>query len=179
MFLLDTNVVSELRRLERADVNVRSWSLATPAELFAVSVLTILELERGVLRIERRDAAQGAIMRRWLEHDVLIPLATRILPVDTAVARRAATLHVPDPRPEVDTLIAATGLVYGLTVVTRNTADFASTGVSLLNPWLARAGGPGLNEAQRPYQAISNRRKRPTEPQRAVAAKKRSGGNRR
>jgi toxin FitB len=144
MFLLDTNVVSALRRLERADANARAWSLATPAAHYAISVVTVLDLERGVLRIERRDAAQGAILRRWLEHEVLMPLAARILPVDTAVARRAATLHVPDPRPEGDALIAATAMVHGLTVVTRNTADFATAGVAVLNPWLAQpAGGAG------------------------------------
>lgn len=180
MFLLDTNVVSALRRLERADANVRAWSLATPAALYAISVVTVLELERGILRIERRDAAQGAILRRWLEHEVLMPLAARILPVDTAVARRAATLHVPDPRPEGDALIAATALIHGLTVVTRNTADFATAGVVVLNPWLVQSGRPsGLNEAQRPYQTISNRRKRPIKPQQTATTENRSGGNRR
>jgi toxin FitB len=136
MFLLDTNVVSELRRPERANVNVRVWASKTPAEFHAVSVVSILELERGTLLMERRDSLQGAILRRWLELEVLRPLATRILDIDAAIARRCAALHVPDTRPERDALIAATALVHGLTVVTRNTADFAPMGVPVLNPWM-------------------------------------------
>jgi hypothetical protein len=136
MFLLDTNVVSELRRPERADANVRRWASSTPIELHAISVVTVLELERGTLLMERRDAVQGAILRRWLEQEVLASHAG-ILPVDLAVARRCATLHVPDPRPERDALIAATALVHGLTVVTRNAGDFEPMGVAVLNPWLA------------------------------------------
>ena len=137
MFLLDTNVVSELRRPERADANVRAWASNTPAELYAISVVTVLELERGTLLTERRDALQGAILRRWLQHEVLTRLATRILTIDVAIARRCASLHVPDPRPERDALIAATALTHRLTVVTRNTVDFEPMGVALLNPWLA------------------------------------------
>jgi predicted nucleic acid-binding protein len=137
MFLLDTNVVSELRRPERADANVRAWASSAPAELYAISVVTVLELERGTLLVERRDAMQGGILRRWLEREILAPLATRILAIDVAIARQCASLHVPDPRPERDALIAATALTHGLTVVTRNTADFEPMGVALLNPWLA------------------------------------------
>ena len=137
MFLLDTNVVSELRRPERADANVRAWASSAPAELHAISVVTVLELERGTLLMERRDINQGAILRRWLEGEILTPLAARILTIDVAIARRCASLHVPDPRPERDALIAATALMHGLTVVTRNTADFEPMGVTLLNPWLA------------------------------------------
>lgn len=140
MFLLDTNVVSELRRPERANASVRTWASNTPAELHAISVVTVLELERGTLLMERRDAKQGAILRRWLEQEILRPQAARILTIDTDIARACAKLHVPDPRPERDALIAATALVHGLTVVTRNTADFEPMGVVLLNPWLA----PGL-----------------------------------
>lgn len=135
MFLLDTNVVSELRRPARADPHVRSWADNTPAELYALSVVTVQELERGTLLMERRDAVQGAILRRWLEEEVLARLASHILPIEVAVARRCAQLHVPDPRPERDALIAATALVYGLTVVTRNVADFEPMAVSVLNPW--------------------------------------------
>ena len=139
MFLLDTNVVSELRRPERADANVRAWASSTPSELYAISVVTVLELERGILLVERRDAMQGAILRRWLQQEILTPLATRILSIDVAIARRCASLHVPDPRPERDALIAATALTHRLTVVTRNTVDFEPMGVALLNPWLAPA----------------------------------------
>ncbi|MEQ1864153.1 MAG: type II toxin-antitoxin system VapC family toxin [Micropepsaceae bacterium] len=137
MFLLDTNVVSELRRPERADARVRAWAAGTPLEFYAISVVTLQELERGTLLMERRNAQQGAVLRRWLEEEVVKRLALRILPIDSAIARLCARLHVPDPRPERDALIAATALVHGLTVVTRNTADFEPMGVPLLNPWLA------------------------------------------
>lgn len=137
MYLLDTNVVSELRRPERAHANVLTWASRTTSDLYALSVVTVLELERGTLLMERRDIIQGAILRRWFEQEVLARLAPRILPVDIAIARRCAALHVPDPRPERDALIAATALVHGLTVVTRNTADFEPMGVKLFNPWVA------------------------------------------
>lgn len=139
MYLLDTNVVSELRRPERADANVRAWASNTPAELYALSVVTVLELERGLLLIERRDAKQGGVLRRWLEREILAPLAARILPIDIPIARRCARLHVPDPRPERDALIAATALVHSLTVATRNIADFEPMGVKLVNPWVAQS----------------------------------------
>jgi predicted nucleic acid-binding protein len=115
---------------------VRAWASNTRAELYAISVVTVLELERGTLLMERRDAKQGVVLRRWLENEILASLAPRILPIDAAIARQCATLHVPDPRPERDALIAATALTHGLTVVTRNTADFEPMGVALLNPWL-------------------------------------------
>ncbi len=137
MFILDTNVVSELRkvRLGKADKHVAQWAdSVSTAELF-VSAITIQELEIGVLLAERRDPRQGAILRAWLNHHVLPAFAGRILPVDTAVARRSAKLHVPDPQPLRDGLIAATALVHGMTVVTRNVADFAASGASILNPW--------------------------------------------
>ena len=138
MFLLDTNVVSELRRPDKADANVRDWAAGTQlAELF-LSAVTVLEIERGILLIQRRDQMQAAILRRWLEEDVLTDFAGRIFPVDVPVARRCAALHVPDRQPERDAMIAATALVHGLTVVTRNTADFVATGVALLNPWEGR-----------------------------------------
>lgn len=135
MFLLDTNVLSELRRPDRADVNVRAWASGTPAELYAISVITVMELEHGTLLVERRDPLQGGVLRRWLEQEILAQLAGRILAIDTAIARRCAALHVPDPRPERDALIAATALTHGLTVVTRNVGDFEPMGVALLDPW--------------------------------------------
>lgn len=139
MYLLDTVVVSELRRARsgRTHPGVAAWAEATPAAELFVSVITLQEIEIGVLLMERRDDVQGTVLRRWYEGTVLPGFAGRLLAVDAAVARRSAPLHVPDPRPVRDTLIAATALVHGLTVVTRNVADFAPTGVPLLNPWEA------------------------------------------
>lgn len=137
MFVLDTNVVSELRkvRLGKADVNVTAWSDTVDASDLFVSAITIMELELGVLSVERKDTTQGAVLRSWLEQQVLPEFAGRTLPVDTAVAQRCARLHVPNRRGERDALIAATALVHGMTVITRNVADFKPTGVSLFNPW--------------------------------------------
>ncbi len=137
MYLLDTDVVSELRKVKagKAHPNVAAWSAAVaPTETF-LSAISVLELERGVLRIERRDAAQGAVMRAWMDGHVLPTFEGRILPIDAAVARRCAKLHIPDPRPERDALIAAAALIHGMTVVTRNVEDFGPTGVAILNPW--------------------------------------------
>ena len=137
MYLLDTNVVSELRkiRLGKADGHVAAWADSMDAADLYLSVITIQELEIGVLLAERRDPSQGAVFRVWLNDHVLPAFTGRILSVDTAVALRSARLHVPDPRPVRDGLIAATALVHGLTVVTRNVVDFESTGVLLINPW--------------------------------------------
>lgn len=137
MFVLDTNVVSELRkvRLGKADANVVSWTESVDATDLFVSAITIMELELGVLSIERKDATQGGMLRLWLEQQVLPEFSGRTLPVDTAVAQRCARLHVPNKRGERDALIAATALVHGITVVTRNVADFQHTGVALINPW--------------------------------------------
>jgi len=137
MFVLDTNVVSELRkvRLGRADANVAQWADSVNAEDLYLSVITVQELEIGVLLAEHRDPAQGAVFRTWLRSHVLPTFEGRILPVDTAVGLRSAKLHVPNPRPFRDGLIAATALVHGMTVVTRNMADFEATGVAMLNPW--------------------------------------------
>lgn len=137
MYLLDTNVVSELRKAKtgKADPGVVAWAATVPAAEMFLSAISVLELEMGVLLIERRDAAQGAILRNWLNLNVIPAFAERILPIDTAVAQRCARLYVPDPRAERDALIAATAFVHGLVVVTRNVADFAATGVGMMNPW--------------------------------------------
>jgi predicted nucleic acid-binding protein len=137
MFVLDTNVVSELRKARqgKCDPNVAAWATGVDAADLFVSAITIMELELGVLSIERRDAPQGALLRSWLEQHVLPEFAGRTLPVDTAVARCCARLHVPDRRGERDALIAASTLVHGMTLVTRNVADFTPTGVPLFNPW--------------------------------------------
>lgn len=139
MYLLDTNVLSELRKFGdgRADPQVTAFIAAQDAAALHLSVITLLELEIGVRRLERRDAVQGQMLRRWLDGRVLPAFAGRILPVDAAVALRCAALHVPDPQPERDALIAATALVHGMTVVTRNQADFRAMGVGLVDPWQA------------------------------------------
>ena len=137
MFLLDTNVISELRKINlgRANVRVVEWANHIDPDDLYISVITVHELEVGILRVERRDAKQGAALRVWLEDRVLRTFAGRILPVNTAVALRGAQLQVPNPHSVQDGLIAATALVHGLTVATRKTADFASTGVKVVNPW--------------------------------------------
>jgi hypothetical protein len=135
MYLLDTNVVSELRKAKKAHQNVRKWAQPLPASSFYLSAISVLELEIGILLIERRDQEQGTILRAWMDRHVLPTFSGRILAIDTAVAQRCAMLHVPNPRSDRDALIAATALVHGLTVATRNVADFERMGVGVLNPW--------------------------------------------
>lgn len=137
MYILDTNVVSELRKkgTEKADRNVLQWAENTDASNLFISVITVMELELGILSVERKDAAQGAMLRRWFEYQVMPEFSNRILPVDVRVALRCAQLHVPNKCGERDAIIAATALVHGMTVVTRNVADFESSGVSIINPW--------------------------------------------
>lgn len=139
MYLLDTNVVSELRRVRsgRADARVAAWAERVDAAELFLSVISLQELAIGVLLRERGDPAQGAVLRRWLEERVIPAFAGRVLPVDAAVALRSAALHVPDPRPVRDGLIAATALVHGLRVVTRNVGDFRPMGVEVIDPWRA------------------------------------------
>ena len=138
MYVLDTNVVSELRkvRLGKAVANVTAWTESVDAADLFVSAITIMELELGVLSIERKDAKQGALLRAWLEQHVVPEFSCRTLPVDTAVAQRCARLHVPDKRSERDALIAATALVHGMAVVTRKVDDFKPTGVPVVSPWV-------------------------------------------
>ena len=142
MYLLDTNVISELRKAksDRVDQNVVMWASSVSAASLYLSAITVLELETGTLLVERRDPAQGAVLRSWLNTHVLPAFSDNILPVDTAVAQRCAKLHVPDPRSDRDALIAATALVHGMTVVTRNVDDFVHTGVEVLNPWENKLG---------------------------------------
>jgi len=135
MYLVDTNVISELRNPRTADRNVAAWAAGVNQSLLYISIISVMELEIGVRQKERRDIRQGQNLRNWLENQVLPAFSGRILTVDLEIARRCAALHCPDPRPLGDALIAATALVHGMTVVTRDVKDFGPTGVSLLNPW--------------------------------------------
>lgn len=139
MYLLDTNVVSELRKAKTRKINqhVRAWARSVSAATLYLSAISVLELEIGILLIERRDPSQGALLRSWMVGHVMPAFAGRVLPVDIPVAQRCAALHVPDPRSDRDALIAATAFVHGMTVVTRNVADFEPTGVAVINPWQA------------------------------------------
>lgn len=138
MFLLDTNVVSELRKAGdgRADANVVAWASSVENALMHISAITVMEIEIGIQRIERRDVAQGTLLRTWLENHVLPFFEGRVVPIDAAVALHCAKLHVPDKKSERDALIAASALVHGMTVVTRNVGDFDGTGAKLLDPWV-------------------------------------------
>jgi toxin FitB len=138
MFLLDTNVISELRKHGdgRSHRSVSAWVDQVDADSCYVSAITLFELELGILLLERRgDGKQGQMLRSWYEKKVLREFADRTLPVDVGVARRCARLHVPRPRPDRDGYIAATALVHGLAVVTRNVGDFDGMGLALVNPW--------------------------------------------
>ena len=138
MFLLDTNVVSELRKVRggKANPGVATWAEQVPSSVLFISAVTIHELEHGVLLMERADPNQGALLRAWLDQSVTAAFKSRVLVVDERVARRAAALHVPDPAPFRDALIGATALVHDMTVVTRNVKDFERfDGLDVLNPW--------------------------------------------
>ena len=137
MYLLDTNVVSELRKVNTGSAHpqVKSWAKGLDAETTFLSVITLLELEQGILSLERRDPRQGLMLRAWMENRVQRAFAGRILPIDTPIAIRCAALHVPDPRSYRDSLIAATALVHAMTVVTRNVSHFKPMGVTVLDPW--------------------------------------------
>ena len=142
MYILDTNVISELRKAKKTHPNVRKWAERVPSSSLYISVISVLELEIGILLIgrrvkDRRDKEQSAILRAWIDRHVLPTFSSRILSIDTDVAQRCAMLHVPNRRSDRDALIAATALVHGLTVATRNVADFERTGVGVVNPWEA------------------------------------------
>lgn len=138
-YLLDTNVISELRKLGdgKAHPGVVAWIAAHDDVQFFMSAISVLEIERGILTLHRRDPAQAAQLRTWFDLHVRPAFEGRILPVDDEVATRCAQLHVPDRRGEADALIAATALKHGFAVVTRNLRDFEGTGVVLIDPWQA------------------------------------------
>lgn len=139
MYLLDTNVVSELRKAQtgKAEPHVVKWAASIQPETLYLSVVSILELETGILLMERWDMQQGALLRRWLEDQVLPAFDGRILPIDVTVVRRCAELHVPDRRSERDAMIAATALIHRMKVVTRNVSNFDQSTAEIVNPWVA------------------------------------------
>jgi hypothetical protein len=136
MFLVDTNVLSEVRKAERGNGGVINWATETASDLMFLSVIALYEIEVGVLRAERSDQRKGAMLRTWLEMGVRPTFADRIVGVDDRIAVLAARWNVPDPAPFRDSLIAATAQAYDLKVVTRDTRDFSRfPEVEVLNPW--------------------------------------------
>lgn len=135
MYVLATNVISELRQGKpKPSAQIRAWAADQPARLLFLSAISLLELEKGVLALERRTPPQGAALRVWLR-GVRATFAGRILPFTDNTATLCAAMHVPTPRSERDAMIAATALEHGMTVVTRNVSDFVGTGVLLVNPF--------------------------------------------
>jgi len=134
MYVLDTNVISELGKAH-PDSNVLRWAGSHSLKEFYLSAVVVKELEYGCLLMERRDQLQGSRLRQWLTA-VLEEYEDRVLVVDQRVARKAASLHIPDPAPEADAYIAATALVAGFPIVTRNITDFMRfAGLTIINPW--------------------------------------------
>jgi toxin FitB len=133
-FLLDTNVISEIRKRDRAHPNVAKWVAQTPVQEIGTSVIVLAEIRRGVELKRRHDRTQAEALDRWLAQ-MRLRLGNRVLPIDEPIAEAWARLSVPHPLPLIDGLLAATVKVHGLTLVTRNTADVARTGVSVLNPF--------------------------------------------
>lgn len=134
-YLIDTSIISEARQA-RGNPAVKVWLAQARGEDLYISVLLLGELRRGIELLARRDPEQAAVYERWLTR-LRRDYADRILPVSGAVAEEWGRLNVPDPLPVVDGLLAATAKVHDLTLVTRNSTDFARTGVRLLNPFEA------------------------------------------
>jgi toxin FitB len=137
MYLLDTNIISESRKLGTSRINAHAaqWLEEIDAETTFISAMTIFELERGVQQMERRDAKQGAALRNWFDDQVMTAYEHRTLPLTRTVAMVCAGLHIPDPKSERDAWIAATALDAKLTLVSRNVSDFANMGVGMVNPF--------------------------------------------
>ena len=139
MFLLDTNVISELRHGKpHQSTAVRSWAEEQPVQQLYLSSITVLELQMGVLRMERKDRSQGNVLRVWLDA-VFQQFDGQVLPFAAETARRCDAMHVPDAKNMRDSMIAATALQHGLAVVTRNVGDFEGSKIKLINPWKDQA----------------------------------------
>lgn len=135
-FLLDTNIISEIRKRDRAHPNVARWVARTPVKEIGTSVVVLAEIRRGIELKRRSDPKQAAALDRWFAH-MRTRLGDRVLPIDEPVAEAWALLNVPDPLPFIDGLLAATAKVHGLTLVTRNVGDVARTGISVIDPFAA------------------------------------------
>ena len=135
-FLLDTNVISEIRKRDRAHPKVARWVARTPVKQIGTSVLVLAEILRGIELKRRSDPDQARALREWFAH-MRTGLGDRVLPIDEPIAEAWALLSVPNPLPFVDGLLAATAKAYGLTLVTRNVADISRTGVLFLDPFSA------------------------------------------
>lgn len=137
MYLLDTNVVSELRKasVNKADAEVMNWARTISVAEMYISVITVMELELGILLVERKDVKQAKALREWLNKQVIPSFINRIIPFDVPEALCCASLHSSNPKSERDAMIAATASVHNMAVVTRNINDFKETGVILINPW--------------------------------------------
>lgn len=136
-YLLDTNVISELRkaRTRAIDPGVSAWTETVDAGDMFLSVITIMEIEKGIAQVARRDRAQAARLQEWFEMAVLTEFSDRILPFDAEAARYCARLHVPDRRSANDAIIAAIAWQHDMVLVTRNVKDFTGMGAQLVNPW--------------------------------------------
>lgn len=139
MYLLDTNIISEMRKVKqgKADESFIEWLSQADSSQFYISVITLMELERGVLAMERKDPTQGALLRQWLDSLITQMFASRVLNINHQTAVLCARLHVPNKHPENDSWIAASAKEHHLTLVTRNTKDFEHTNIPLFNPFQA------------------------------------------
>lgn len=138
MYLLDTNIISELRLLpkNRANANFVAWASQFPDDrIFYINSVVVMELERGVMLKQRKDPEQGNILANWLYNEILPSFSGRILNIDKAVAHVCSSLHVPNPKPENDAWIAATAIAHGMTLVTHNVKDFNGINVDIIDPF--------------------------------------------